>query len=169
MYFAQWRVTGACWIQSIALFSGPKGPASLCHWMPVSMYPWCSKIHLFDLPLWMTDFHLVVLSTLLSSGCWCWSGLPGKMDELELWLFFYSANFVTVKVIISTVGMSHIGRLIDWSPTNIHLKTIIQISFFGQPTYFDINNMYFCSWFLGIFVHTTATHWIFSLFLTFFC
>lgn len=48
-----WRMLHS--VYRLALFSGPQGPVSLCHWMPLTMYPWCSKIHLFDLPLRMTD------------------------------------------------------------------------------------------------------------------
>lgn len=114
-----WRMLHS--VNRLALFSGPKGPASLCHWMPVTMYPWCSKIHLFDLPLWMTDLHLVVLfppSFQVDAG----AGPGSKFMNLNF-LLFYPAHFVSLKVIMSGIGMRHIGRLIDWSPTNIFWAT----------------------------------------------
>lgn len=95
-----WRMLHS--VYRLALFSGPKGPVSQCHWMPVTMYPWCSKIHLFDLPLWMTDLHLVVLFHPPFKWMLVLVRAPRKNSwTWTLWPFFYycSAHFVSLNVI----------------------------------------------------------------------
>lgn len=110
---SHWRMLHS--VYRLALFSCPKGPASLslnaCVHVPLMQQNplvWSSIVEdRFSLSCTFPPSFQV------DAGAG-----PGSQEK------FMNLNF---DFFLSRIGMSHIGRLIDWSPTNIHLKMIIQI------------------------------------------
>lgn len=114
-----WRMLHS--VYRLALFSGPQGPVSLCHWMPLAMYPWCSKIHLFDLPLWMKYLGCTFPPSFQVDAGF---GLDSQ-DKFMNYVSFIQHIFMT-KRIMSGIEMIH-TRQIDWLQTIAYLKVISRL------------------------------------------
>lgn len=129
MYFAQWRVTGACCIQSIDLLYSVVHRAQ-CLYVTECLWPCTPDTAKSTCLIFHCEWQIftwLYFPTLLSSGCWFWFGFPGKIHELELW---------------STFSFSFFTKTYPKLAREVHkLFTSRQIESTQPSDYFDFGNM----------------------------